>query len=128
MKSLFILLLGTLFTFPVASPDADAKRWISNGKKFQSSRPATGDATLSWSIPATRENGDSLGTRELAGYKIYYTAEQSGASYTVTINDPNKTTYTVAGLYPDTYYFAISAQDHNGLESELSDIVSATIQ
>jgi hypothetical protein len=88
----------------------------------------TTSTTLSWSIPTTRENGDPLGPRELQGYEIFYTAEVDGTTASVYIDDPYTTSHTLDGLNPDTYHFAITAHDINGLQSALSDIVSTVVE
>jgi len=61
----------------------------------------------------------------LAGYKVYF-GMASGV-----YNAPNiigtETTYTVNGLGPGTWYFAVTAYNTEGLESGYSNEVSTTI-
>ena len=60
---------------------------------------------------------------DLAGYKIHYGTASN--SYTVHIDVSNVTTYTVTGLTAgQTYYFAATAYDSSGNESEYSNSVS----
>lgn len=87
-----------------------------------------GSLLVSWSIPTERVDGEPLSASELDGYEIYITGELSGDGSTITIDDPNATEYTIDNLAPDTYYVALVAKDNNGLVSELSDIVSMTIE
>jgi hypothetical protein len=89
---------------------------------------STQGTTLSWSIPTTRENGDALSIKDIAGYEIYYTTDSSGISTTIAVSNPYQTSHTIYGLEPNTYHFAITAHDTNGNQSALSDIVSTTIQ
>ncbi|MBP8924962.1 MAG: fibronectin type III domain-containing protein [Pseudomonadales bacterium] len=84
-------------------------------------------ATLSWSVPTTRANGSLLAPSELAGYEIYITTEKSGTSTVVEIPDPLKFSHKLRNLAPDTYHFAVSALDTNGMTSELSRVVTKTI-
>ena len=61
---------------------------------------------------------------DLAGYKIYYGTES--ADYDFVIDVWNATYYTVRYLAPETrYYFALTAYDIWGNESDFSDEVSA---
>jgi hypothetical protein len=73
---------------------------------------------LAWDAPTTNADGTPL--TDLAGYKLYY-GSISGI-YTVVINVGNQTTYTVPDLGDgQTYYFAVTAYDTMGNESELSE-------
>ena len=92
------------------------------------SSAASRSATLSWSVPTTRANGSALALGELAGYEIYITTEKSGTSKVVEIKNPQKISHKVSDLSPDTYHFAVSALDINGLASELSEVVTKTIR
>ena len=61
---------------------------------------------------------------DLAGYKIYYGSSSSGV-YSIIIDVGNVTQYQISGLnIGNTYYFAVSAYDENGNESEFSTEVS----
>lgn len=73
------------------------------------------DVTLSWD-PNTEP--------DLAGYKVYYGT--SSHNYTETIDVGNTTTYQITGLSEGTYYFAVTAYDTSGNESDFSDEVSKT--
>ncbi len=81
------------------------------------------DVTLTWDPPTTNADGTPL--TDLAGYKVYYGT--SSGNYTTSIDVNNVTTYTVTGLQPGTYYFAVTAYDTSGNESDYSEEVSTTI-
>lgn len=88
---------------------------------------ATGLATLNWAAPTTNSNGSSL--TNLAGYNVYYGTSprsQSGG-YPNKINAGDVTSYTVQGLAPGTYYFAVTAYNAAGVESAYSTEVSKII-
>jgi hypothetical protein len=86
-----------------------------------------GTLVISWSSPTQRENGDSLSASDLDGYEIYLTADQSDESTTIVIDDPSTTEHTIKKLPDDTYHVALVAKDDDGLLSDLSEVVSATI-
>lgn len=73
-------------------------------------------ATLYWD-PVTQPPVD--------GYRIHY-GTQSGL-YTVHISTGNVTSWTVANLQPDTYYFSVTAVKAGYGESGYSNEVSTTI-
>jgi len=61
---------------------------------------------------------------DLAGYKIYYGSTGSGI-YSIIIDVGNVNSYEISGLsIGTTYYFAITAYDENGNESDYSEEVS----
>src|SRR5574341_1445892 len=74
------------------------------------------DAILSWS-PNTETN--------LAGYRVYYGT--SSRSYPNVIDVGLVTTYTVTGLGPGTYFFALTAYNTAGAESGVSNEASKVI-
>jgi hypothetical protein len=83
-----------------------------------------GAATLSWVAPTSNDNGTCLS--DPAGYKIYYGT--SSGMYSRSIDVGNVTSYTVSDLTEGvTYYFAATAYDGSGNESDLSNEVSTTI-
>ncbi|MEW6417445.1 MAG: DNRLRE domain-containing protein [Nitrospirota bacterium] len=92
--------------------------FLSAGKVY------SGQATLSWDPPTTNADGTPL--LDLAGYNVYY--GNTSSNYSQIIDVGNITTYTVASLNDGTYYFAVTAYDTSGNESEYSNEVSKTIQ
>lgn len=86
---------------------------------------AAGTVTLSWQPPT--ENTDGTPITTLAGYNIYYgTAPQTYTS-TIKVSNPGLATYVVQSLPAGKYYFAVSAYDSSGAESDYSQEVSATV-
>jgi hypothetical protein len=84
---------------------------------------ATGSATLTWAAPSTNEDGTPLSS--LGGYKVYYGT--TPGVYT-SINVGPVSSAQVAGLTTGAvYYFAVSAYDSSGNESDLSEVVSKVI-
>ncbi len=85
-----------------------------------------GVATLSWTPPT--ENTDDSTLTDLASFKIYYGESENELVHTITI-DSSKTTSTIRNLNTGrTYYFAVTAINEQGVESEKSDISSKFIE
>ncbi|MGA2260075.1 MAG: dockerin type I domain-containing protein [Acidobacteriota bacterium] len=74
------------------------------------------DVKLAW---------DPNSESDLAGYKVYY--GKAPGVYGAPISLGTQTTYTVTGLAPGTYYFAVTAYNTTGLESGFSNEVSTTV-
>ncbi|WP_101760221.1 fibronectin type III domain-containing protein [Oceanicoccus sp. KOV_DT_Chl] len=91
--------------------------------------PEAKSISISWTAPATRENGDALLANEISGFTIYYFREGSaqGEGEVVTIDSGETYEHTTPPLPPGTYYFAISTTDNTGNSSALSDFAEATI-
>ncbi len=75
-----------------------------------------GEVTLRWNA-----NNES----NVAGYKVYYGT--GSRAYANSIDAGNRTSYTVSGLLDNrTYYFATTAYNTSGSESEYSNEVAQT--
>lgn len=83
-----------------------------------------GEATLSWEAPTTSADGSAL--TDLAGFRIYY-GTASPVSKAQGIDVGNTTEHTLIGFNQGTYYFAVTAYDTEGNESELSGEVNKAI-
>ena len=95
------------------------------GSGETSGNPADGSAKLSWMAPTLRTDGTPLDN--LAGYRIYYDTTRSGFRSQIRVDNPSAITWTVTGLSRGTWYFAMTAVDSNGLESDRTNVVSKTI-
>lgn len=84
---------------------------------------SSNSAILTWNSPTT--NADSTTPSEVSGYKIYYGT--SAGNYSVVIDAGNVTEYKIDDLSPGTYYFAVTAYNRWGYESDYSNEVSKTI-
>jgi len=74
------------------------------------------DITLLW---------DANSEANLSGYKVYYGT--ASRTYLAPIVLAKQTAYTFTGLAPGTYYFAVTAYDTSGSESDFSNEVFRTI-
>lgn len=84
------------------------------------------NATVTWTAPTSNADGTSL--VDLAGYHLYY--RHSDDVYSVPVRVGNTTSYTVsaAGVPAGTYYFAVTAYDSDGNESDYSEEASKIFQ
>lgn len=85
-----------------------------------------GTADLSWDAPSTNSDGTPL--TDLVRYRVYVgqsTPVDRDSGSWVTIEDA--TEYTFSGLAPGVYYFAVSAINVQGAESDLSNEVERTV-
>lgn len=81
---------------------------------------------LSWVAPT--ENTDNSKLTNLAGSKVRYGIDTDKLSNIININNPLTTSLEVADLTPNTYYFAVSAVNSLGVESDLSTIEVKVIE
>ena len=99
------------------------------GAAGENSPPAngggTGTATLSWSAPI--ENIDGSSVTNLAGYRIYHGTSPNALYSMVQVSNPGITLYVLDSLSSGTHYFAISAYNAVGVESNRSAVASKTI-
>ncbi len=84
---------------------------------FSSALALSAQVTLAWD-PNTEE--------DLAGYKLYYGFESGNYVYNIDVG--NQTTHTVTDLEPNrTHYFAATAYDTNGTESDFSEEITSLV-
>lgn len=77
---------------------------------FFASIAFSAEAELSWTAPTQNTDGSAL--TDLAGFTIYGGQTQGGpyGDVSISISNPNATTFTVPGLATDTtYYFVVTA-------------------
>lgn len=102
---------GTAATGGTAATDGTAS---TAGSGSAGATAPAGVAKLSWTP-----------TVGVAGFKVYYGT--SPRSYANSIDVGMVSSYSVNGLAPGTYYFAVTAYDSAGNESVFSSEVSKTI-
>lgn len=92
--------------------------------------PPDGEPTVSialaWDPPTTDAEGEPLD--DLAGYRLYFgTRAPLSQARDTFVEVGTSTTYRLEGLAPGTWFFAITAVDVNGNESEFSNEVGAEL-
>ncbi|HEX7034414.1 MAG TPA: fibronectin type III domain-containing protein [Pseudomonadales bacterium] len=80
---------------------------------------------MSWQAPTHNTDGTPL--TDLAGYRIYYGL--TGRNYTdqLPVSAASATSYSLS-LPSGDYYFAMTAADADGVESDYSNEVVRTVQ
>ncbi|MEA2093007.1 MAG: fibronectin type III domain-containing protein, partial [Pseudomonadota bacterium] len=92
---------------------------------FESSQGGgnTGSASLSWTPPVARTDGNALALSEIAGYTAYYGTSAGNYPNSLNINDGSATSATITNLPLDTYYMVVTTRDSDGRESSYSSEV-----
>jgi hypothetical protein len=86
---------------------------------------ASGAAEVSWNASTTDVYGSPA---EAAGYKVYYGRSPGVYDQSVSIPNPGVVSAVIEDLSAGTWFFAVTALDAEGLESDLSNEASKTIQ
>ncbi len=87
---------------------------------------AEGVATVMWTAPM--ENTDNSVLTNLAGFKIYFGTDANNLDQSIDINDATLSSWIIENLSVDTtYYFAVTAINDQGIESDYSDVASKHI-
>jgi hypothetical protein len=84
--------------------------------------PGGGAVTVGWIPPTLNADGSVL--TNLAGYRLYWGTTLANLDHFVTIANPGLVRYVISDLTPATWYFAMTAYNSNGQESDRSEIGS----
>ncbi len=98
--------------------------------QFKKDKANTNQSTtiiLSWTAPIVRSDSSPLPLSEIGGYKIYSGTDPDNLAFLFDTNDSSVNEYTIRNLAPEKYYYAITAYNQSGTESEFSKRVSKTI-
>ena len=82
----------------------------------------TGSIALSWVAPTTRTDGSTLDLSEIAGYRLYMGTSATNLEPVMDVDDCTINNHVMENLETGTYYFAITAYDLTGNESDLSNV------
>lgn len=83
--------------------------------------------TLAWDPPSEDEQGYDLD--DLEGFRLYHgTEELLRPENAEVIELGAETRHTLRGLEPGVHYFAVTALDSNGNESEMSEVLSVRVE
>jgi hypothetical protein len=81
--------------------------------------------TLSWVAPTQNVDGSAL--TNLAGYRIHYGPRPDQLGQVLDVPNPATVTMRIEGLDAGTWYFALSAYNNVGLESDRTQTVVKTL-
>lgn len=84
-----------------------------------------GTALLSWIPPTERTDGSPL---DLAGFRIYIGDQPGLMTEMISVPNPGLTSFLVENLPVGTWHFSVTAVDTAGVESQLSNSASKTIE
>jgi hypothetical protein len=84
-----------------------------------------GSASLSWAAPTQNTDGSTISN--LSGYRIYYGTNANSLDRMIQVSGPGTTNHVVDNLRSGTYFFAVSAYNNAGAESDRSTVGSKAI-
>jgi hypothetical protein len=80
-----------------------------------------------WTVPSLNVDGTAL--NDISGYRIVYGTDTGATNLTRSVDVPGSaTSYTISGLSPGTYYFAVITLKADGTAGNLSAFASGTVQ
>ncbi|MBK8973375.1 MAG: hypothetical protein IPM37_19190 [Hahellaceae bacterium] len=83
-------------------------------------------ARLSWKAPATRVDGSKLNATDLSMYLVYHSNADGSLDQVYEVQG-GASEYVLTGLTGGEHFFAVTAVDANGYESDLSAMGSKVI-
>jgi len=86
---------------------------------------ASGSITLQWLPPTERDDGTPL--TDLAGYHLRWGTALGHYPNLATIPNAGIASYVIDELAPGTYYLVLTAYDAYGVESDFSNVATATV-
>jgi len=87
-----------------------------------------GDATVTMSAPAQREDGAPLNLSEIGGFRVYYGSASGDYQREIDISGSKlNASATVSDLPEGDYFFVVTTYDTEGRESLYSSEVKITI-
>lgn len=87
---------------------------------------ADGTASLSWTAPSTREDGEAIALSEIQSYIVRYGREAGALNQQVEISSGD-TSYQFSNLESGTWFFSVQVVDTNGLVSKPSATVEYNV-
>ncbi len=87
---------------------------------------AAGGVTVTWEPPY--ENTDDSPLDDLTGFNIYWGLDPQQADNVVAVAGRDTTEHRFEGLAPGIYYFATTAVNAFGIESEISDFAMIRVR
>jgi len=85
-----------------------------------------GAATISWTAPDTNTDGSAL--TDLSGFRVHYGTATRNYDQVVDLSDAGTTTAVIENLSLGDWYFAVTALNSQGVESDFSEEVQRVVQ
>jgi len=89
--------------------------------------PVSISAKVSWDIPDTRTDGETLLLSDIGGYEVMYKMEGASDFETAVIDDGTISEYLVEDIPAGDYEVKVRAFDTNDLYSDFSPSITSTI-
>jgi len=115
----------------IAATDGEEVTPLSAFMVYVKADPASGNSTtspnvaLDWTPPTENVNGSAL--TNLKAYTLHYGQKPKAYTTTITINNPSVLNYVIEGLPKGTYFFAVTAFNTKGAESDYSAELTKTV-
>ena len=127
LLALLVLALAVLLAGCIEDSDSsDSESLIGDGSG--KGTDTSGEVTLSWEPPATREDGEEFSPSEVDRYIVQYRSEDGEFQ---TVDSPPEIRDTSVDINTLTtgekYYFRVQVRDNNGLVSDFSEEVSTVV-
>ena len=117
---------GLPLVIVISFSDANLTRSLNPFSIMVTSSASGGSVTLSWRAPTKNTDGSIL--TNLAGYRVHYGTAPGNYTASVRLSDHEMTSVVIEDLQPAHWYFAVTAYNSVGLESDFSNPVSTLIQ
>lgn len=115
--------VGTCENVRITASDGQSEAYVTFS--ITVTQAAAGRATLSWEAPSQRTDGTPL--TDLAGFRVYFGNSPHDLRYVTEVKDPGARSWVIENLTPATWYFAATAFDASGAESDRSNTASKTV-
>ncbi len=100
---------------------------MASGEDREAGNAATGTTTITWTAPASRENGDPISLSDISAYQVHYGTSSGNYSESIQFQDDGTNARVLTELAPGTYYVAMRVRDTDGNTSNYSEEIVVTI-
>jgi hypothetical protein len=97
----------------------------SSGSSAPPAAQSGSDVTVSWTSPSQNTDGSPL--NDLHGYRVRYGTSPTNLSRSTDVPNASATSVAISGLTSGTWYFAVTALNAAGIESDLSNLATKTV-
>jgi hypothetical protein len=130
IRTVSIISLYTVLVIFVSGCCISGCKSNNGGDAKLSPDPTTTSATLAWDTPTQYSDGTNLVVTDIKEYRVYFGTVSQVYNSFYSVSDPNSsappTSVALKNINfqtPGTYFFAVTAVDKNGNESDFSNEV-----